>query len=155
MKKIFTEFKDFIQKGNAIDLAVGVIIAGTFGAIINSLVADVIMPPIGMALGNVNFNDLYIQLNKTAVSIPAGTSLAAAREQGAVVLAYGAFIMTIINFLIIAFFVFLLVKGINKLRDMSKKEEAIAAPTGKVCPFCKSEIHIEASRCPHCTSKLD
>ena len=155
MKKIFTEFKDFIQKGNAIDLAVGVIIAGAFGAIINSLVADVIMPPIGMALGNVNFNDLYIQLNKAAVSIPAGTSLAAAREQGAVVLAYGAFLMTIINFLIIAFFVFLLVKGINKLRDMSKKEEATAAPTSKVCPFCKSEIHIEASRCPHCTSKLD
>lgn len=155
MKKIFTEFKDFIQKGNAIDLAVGVIIAGAFGAIINSLVADVIMPPIGMALGNVNFNDLYIQLNKAAVSIPAGTSLAAAREQGAVVLAYGAFLMTIINFLIIAFFVFLLVKGINKLRDMSKKEEAAVAPTSKVCPFCKSEIHIEASRCPHCTSKLD
>lgn len=155
MKKIFTEFKDFIQKGNAIDLAVGVIVAGAFGAIINSLVADVIMPPIGMALGNVNFNDLYIQLNKAAVSIPAGTSLAAAREQGAVVLAYGAFLMTIINFLIIAFFVFLLVKGINKLRDMSKKEEATAAPTSKVCPFCKSEIHIEASRCPHCTSKLD
>ena len=155
MKKIFTEFKDFIQKGNAIDLAVGVIVAGAFGAIINSLVADVIMPPIGMALGNVNFNDLYIQLNKAAVSIPAGTSLAAAREQGAVVLAYGAFLMTIINFLIIAFFVFLLVKGINKLRDMSKKEEAIAAPTSKVCPFCKSEIHIEANRCPHCTSKLD
>ncbi len=155
MKKIFTEFKDFIQKGNAIDLAVGVIVAGAFGAIINSLVADVIMPPIGMALGNVNFNDLYIQLNKAAVSIPAGTSLAAAREQGAVVLAYGAFLMTIINFLIIAFFVFLLVKGINKLRDMSKKEEAAAEPTSKVCPFCKSEIHIEASRCPHCTSKLD
>lgn len=155
MKKLMKEFKEFIQKGNAIDLAVGVIVAGAFGAIINSLVADVIMPPIGMALGNVNFNDLYIQLNKTAVSIPAGTSLAAAREQGAVVLAYGAFIMTIINFLIIAFFVFLLVKGINKLRDMSKKEEAAAAPNSKVCPFCKSEIHIEASRCPHCTSKLD
>ena len=155
MKKIFTEFKDFIQKGNAIDLAVGVVVAGAFGAIINSLVAHVIMPPIGMALGNVNFNDLYIQLNKTAVSIPAGTSLAAAREQGAVVLAYGAFIMTIINFLIIAFFVFLLVKGLNKLRDMSKKEEVAAEPTSKVCPFCKSEIHIEASRCPHCTSKLD
>ena len=155
MKKLMKEFKEFIQKGNAIDLAVGVIIAGAFGAIINSLVADVIMPPIGMALGNVNFNDLYIQLNKAAVSIPAGTSLSAAREQGAVVLAYGAFLMTIINFLIIAFFVFLLVKGLNKLRDMSKKEEAAAEPTSKVCPFCKSEIHIEASRCPHCTSKLD
>ncbi len=91
MKKLFAEFKEFIQKGNAIDLAVGVIIAGAFGAIINSLVADVIMPPIGMVLGKVNFTDLYIQLNKAAVSIPDGTSLAAAREQGAVVLAYGAF----------------------------------------------------------------
>lgn len=155
MKKLFAEFKEFIQKGNAIDLAVGVIIAGAFGAIINSLVADVIMPPIGMALGKVNFTDLYIQLNKAAVSIPDGTSLAAAREQGAVVLAYGAFLMTIINFLIVAFFVFLLVKGMNKLRDLGKKEEVAADPTSKVCPFCKSEIHIEASRCPHCTSKLD
>lgn len=155
MKKLMKEFKEFIQKGNAIDLAVGVIIAGAFGAIINSLVADVIMPPIGMALGKVNFTDLYIQLNKAAVSIPDGTSLAAAREQGAVVLAYGAFLMTIINFLIVAFFVFLLVKGMNKLRDLGKKEEVAKEPTGKVCPFCKSEIHIEASRCPHCTSKLD
>ncbi|MGI6258827.1 MAG: large conductance mechanosensitive channel protein MscL [Anaerolineaceae bacterium] len=155
MKKLFAEFKEFIQKGNAIDLAVGVIIAGAFGAIINSLVADVIMPPIGMALGKVNFTDLYIQLNKAAVSIPDGTSLAAAREQGAVVLAYGAFLMTIINFLIVAFFVFLLVKGMNKLRDLGRKEEAAAEPISKVCPFCKSEIHIEASRCPQCTSKLD
>jgi large conductance mechanosensitive channel len=155
MKKLFAEFKEFIQKGNAIDLAVGVIIAGAFGAIINSLVADVIMPPIGMVLGKVNFTDLYIQLNKAAVSIPDGTSLAAAREQGAVVLAYGAFLMTIINFLIVAFFVFLIVKGMNKLRDLGKKEEVAKEPTSKVCPFCKSEIHIEASRCPHCTSKLD
>ncbi len=155
MKKLMKEFKEFIQKGNAIDLAVGVIIAGAFGAIINSLVADVIMPPIGMALGKVNFTDLYIQLNKAAVSIPDGTSLAAAREQGAVVLAYGAFLMTIINFLIVAFFVFLIVKGMNKLRDLGKKEEVAKEPTSKVCPFCKSEIHIEASRCPHCTSKLD
>lgn len=155
MKKLFAEFKEFIQKGNAIDLAVGVIIAGAFGAIINSLVADVIMPPIGMALGKVNFNDLYVQLNKAAVSIPDGASLAVAREQGAVVLAYGAFLMTIINFLIVAFFVFLLVKGLNKLREMSKKDEAATEPTSKVCPFCKSEINIEASRCPHCTSKLD
>lgn len=106
MKKIIKEFKEFIQRGNAIDLAVGVIIAGAFGAIINSLVADVIMPPIGMALGKVNSTDLYIQLNKAAVSIPDGTSLAAAREQGAVVLAYGAFLMTITNFLIVALFVF-------------------------------------------------
>lgn len=155
MKKIIKEFKEFIQRGNAIDLAVGVIIAGAFGAIINSLVADVIMPPIGMALGKVNSTDLYIQLNKAAVSIPDGTSLAAAREQGAVVLAYGAFLMTIINFLIVALFVFLLVKGMNKLRDLGKKEEVAADSTSKVCPFCKSEIHIEASRCPHCTSELD
>lgn len=155
MKKLISEFKEFIQKGNAFDLAVGVIIAGAFGAIINSLVSDVIMPPIGLLLGKVNFNDLYIQLNKAAVSLPAGTPLAAAKEQGAVVMAYGPFLMTIINFLIVAFFVFLLVKAINKMRDARKKEEPAEAPTTKVCPFCKTDIPVEASRCPHCTSQLD
>lgn len=154
MKKFIEEFKEFITKGNALDLAIGVIIAGAFGAIINSLVADIIMPPIGMGLGKVNFNDLYIQLNKAAVSIPAGTPLAVAQEQGAVVIAYGAFLMTIINFLIVAFFVFLLVKAVNKLRDLRKKE-IVTDPTTKVCPFCKTEIAVDASRCPHCTSHLE
>lgn len=153
MKKFVEDFKEFISRGNALDLAVGVIIGAAFGAIVNSLVSDVIMPPLGMLLGKVDFNNLYIQLNKAAVSLPKGTTLAAAQEQGAVVIAYGTFLMTIINFLIIAFFIFLLVKGVSKLSDVTKKEEA-AEPTTKTCPFCISEIPVEATRCPHCTSQL-
>lgn len=155
MKKLINEFKEFIQKGSALDLAVGVIIAGAFGAIVNSLVNDVIMPPIGMALGNVDFNNLFIQLNKAAVSIPAGTTLTGAQELGGVVIAYGSFISTIINFLLISFFVFLLVKGINKMRDLNKKEELVEEVTTKECPFCKTEIHLDATRCPNCTSVLE
>jgi large conductance mechanosensitive channel len=105
-------------------------------------------------LGSVYFNDLFIQLNKAAVSIPAGTTLAAAKEQGAVVIAYGSFLMTIINFLIIAFFIFLLVKAVNKLRE-DKEEDVEEEATTKVCPFCKTEIDLEATRCPNCTSQLD
>jgi len=153
MKKFVEDFKDFIARGNALDLAVGVIIGAAFGAIVNSLVSDVIMPPLGMLLGKVDFNNLYIQLNKAAVSLPKGTTLAAAQEQGAVVIAYGSFLMTILNFLIIAFFIFLLVKGVSKLSDVTKKEE-VAEPTTKTCPFCISEIPVEATRCPHCTSQL-
>ena len=153
MKKLVEDFKEFISRGNALDLAVGVIIGAAFGAIVNSLVSDVIMPPLGMLLGKVDFNNLYIQLNKAAVSLPKGTTLAAAQEQGAVVIAYGSFLMTIINFLIIAFFIFLLVKGVSKLSDVTKKEEA-AEPTTKTCPFCISEIPVEATRCPQCTSQL-
>ncbi len=155
MKKFINEFKDFIANGSAFDLAVGVIIGSAFGNIVNSLVADIIMPPIGMLLGNVDFTNLYVQLNKGAVNIPTGTSLTAAQEQGAVVIAYGSFLMTIINFLIVAFFIFLLVKGINQLRNLNKKEEVAVEPTTKVCPFCKTDIPLEATRCPHCTSQLD
>jgi large conductance mechanosensitive channel len=152
MKKFVSEFKEFITKGNALDLAIGVVIGGAFGAIVKSLVEDLIMPIIGILLGNVSFADLFIQLNKAAVTIPAGTTLAAAKEAGAVVFAYGNFIMAIINFLIIAFVIFLLVKAINKVR---KPAEAPAeAPTTKACPFCKTEIPLEATRCPHCTSQL-
>lgn len=153
MKKFVEDFKEFISRGNALDLAVGVIIGAAFGAIVNSLVSDVIMPPLGMLLGKVDFNNLYIQLNKASVSLPKGTTLAAAQEQGAVVIAYGSFLMTIINFLIIAFFIFLLVKGVSKLSDVTKKEEA-AEPTTKTCPFCINEIPVDAIRCPHCTSQL-
>ena len=155
MKKFINEFKDFIANGSAFDLAVGVIIGSAFGNIVNSLVADIIMPPIGMLLGNVDFTNLYVQLNKGAVNIPTGTSLTAAQEQGAVVIAYGSFLMTIINFLIVAFFIFLLIKGINQLRNLNKKEEVAVEPTTKVCPFCKTDIPLEATRCPHCTSQLD
>lgn len=152
MKKFVTEFKEFITKGNALDLAIGVVIGGAFGAIVKSLVEDLIMPIIGVFLGKVNFADLFIQLNKATVTIPAGTTLAAAREAGAVVFAYGNFIMAIINFLIIAFVIFLLVKAINKARKPA--EVPASAPTTKICPFCKTEIPLEATRCPHCTSQL-
>lgn len=155
MKKFINEFKEFIANGNALDLAVGVIIGGAFGTIVNSLVADILMPPLGMLLGKVDFSNLYIQLNSTAVTIAKGTPLAAAQAQGAVVIAYGNFLMAIINFLIIAFFIFLVVKGINSLRTLGDKPAEKAEPTTKVCPFCKSEIALDASRCPHCTSQLD
>ena len=152
MKKFFSEFKGFITKGNALDLAIGVVIGGAFGAIVNSLVEDLIMPVIGMLLGKVNFSDLFIQLNKAAVSLPAGTTLAAAKEAGAVVFAYGNFLMAVVNFLIIAFVIFLLVKAINKIRKPA--EVPAAASTTKTCPFCMTEIPLEATRCPNCTSQL-
>ncbi len=152
MKKFLSEFKEFITKGNALDLAIGVVIGGAFGAIVKSLVEDLIMPVIGLLLGNVNVSDLFIQLNKAKVAIPAGTTLAAAKEAGAVLFAYGNFLMAIINFIIIAFVIFLLVRAINKTRKPA--EAPAAAPTTKACPFCKTEIPLEATRCPHCTSQL-
>ena len=149
---IVKEFKEFILKGNALDLAFGVVIGGAFGAVVSSLVKDIIMPPIGLLLGGTDFSNLYIRLDAAARALPAGTPLAAAPEAGAVVMAYGNWLMTVINFLIIAFCIFLLIKAINKLKK--KPEEVPAAPTTKACPFCKTEIPLEATRCPHCTSQL-
>lgn len=159
MKKIMDEFKNFIMKGNALDLAIGVIIGGAFGSVVNGVVNDLLMPPLGLLLGNVNFSDLYIQLNRKTVELAPQTTLAAAKEQGAVVLAYGNFLTTILNFVIIAFSIFLLVKGIQKLKSGAtklKKEEAAdaAEPTEKLCPFCQTSIPVKAVRCPHCTSEL-
>jgi large conductance mechanosensitive channel len=152
MKKFFAEFKEFITKGNALDLAIGVVIGAAFGAIVKSLVEDLLMPFISLLLGNVSIADRFIQLNKAAVTIPAGTTLAAAKEAGAVVFAYGNFLMTIVNFIIIALVIFMLIKAINKARKPA--EAPAAAPTTKICPFCKTEIPLEATRCPHCTSQL-
>lgn len=152
MKKFVNEFKEFISQGNALDLAIGVVIGGAFGAIVNSLVSDLIMPLIGLVLGKVNISDLFIQLNKAAVAIPAGATLTAAREAGAVVFAYGNFLMQVLDFLIIAFVIFLLVKAINRIRKPA--EAPAAVPTTKACPFCKTDIPLEATRCPHCTSQL-
>ena len=159
MKKIFEEFKSFIMKGNALDLAIGVIIGSAFGSVVNGVVNDLLMPPLGLLLGNVNFSVLYIQLNRKAVELAPQTTLAAAKEQGAVVLAYGNFITTILNFVIIAFCVFLLVKGIQKLKGSAsklKKDEASkpVEPTEKLCPFCQTSIPVKAVRCPNCTSEL-
>ena len=147
-------FKDFLFKGNALDLAVGVIVATAFGAVVNSLVKDVIMPPIGLALGGVDFTNLYLQLNKASVAVPVGTPLAAAQEMGAVTLNYGSFIMTIITFTVIAFVIFMLIRAITKVKEVAKKEAKVEDPTTKVCPFCQTDISIKATRCPNCTSQL-
>ncbi len=159
MKKILGEFKTFALRGNVIDLAVGVIIGGAFQTIVKSMVDDLIMPFVGLATGGINFTDQFVVL-KLAEGAKEGTkylSLAEAKEAGATVFAYGSFITAVINFIIMAIVIFLLVKGINNLHKLGKKTEEEAppaAPTTKVCPFCKSEIAIEATRCAHCTSEL-
>ena len=156
---MFKEFKEFIMRGNMLDLAVGVIIGGAFGAIITSLVNNILMPLIGLALGgNADFSNAFVVL-KDAPKVdgevpPLPETLAEAQEAGFTCLGYGAFISAIISFLIIALCLFLVIKAFNKAKDFRKKEEEEAAPTTKTCPFCKSEIAIDATRCPHCTSEL-
>jgi large conductance mechanosensitive channel len=140
------EFKDFVARGNVIDLAVAVIMGAAFGPIVTSLVNDIIMPPIGMALGNIDFKDLF--LSPTGETYP---SLAAAKAAGAPVIAYGNFLNTVINFLIISFAIFLLVKQVNRFKGPAP---APAAPTTKDCPYCLSAVPLKATRCAHCTSEL-
>nr|WP_090109623.1 large conductance mechanosensitive channel protein MscL [Cohnella sp. OV330] len=151
------EFKTFAMRGNVIDLAVGVIIGGAFGQIVNSLVNDIVMPPIGRLLGGVDFKDLYWKIGdyKEGTVVSSIKSLEDARAAGAPVIAYGQFINIIINFLIIAFCVFMLVKVINKLTEGRKKDEPLAEPTSKECPYCLSVVPIKAVRCAHCTSELE
>ncbi|MDD3732344.1 MAG: large conductance mechanosensitive channel protein MscL [candidate division Zixibacteria bacterium] len=145
------EFKEFAMRGNVIDMAVGIIIGAAFGTIVKSLVSDVIMPPIGLLLGNVDFSNLFIVLKHGAQAGPF-TTLAEANAAGAVTLNYGVFINTVISFLIVSFAIFIVIKNMNKLK---RKEEApAAAPTTKECPFCLSTIAIKAVRCPNCTSEL-
>jgi len=141
------EFKEFAMRGNVLDMAVGIIIGAAFGKIVSSLVEDVLMPPIGLLLGKVDFSSLFINLS--GQSYP---SLEAAKAAGAATLNYGIFINAIINFLIVAFAIFLLIKQVN--RFTAKKEEAPAAPSTKDCPRCLSQIPIKASRCAHCTSDV-
>lgn len=142
------EFKEFVMRGNVIDLAVGVIIGAAFQSIVNSLVEDVIMPIISLVTGGINFTDWFISLDGSNYK-----TLAAAQEAGASTLNYGIFLMAIINFLIMAFVIFMIVKTINKFSR--KKEEGEAAPAvTKECQFCKSEIPAEAVKCPNCTSDL-
>ena len=145
---MFKEFKEFAIKGNAVDLAVGVIIGAAFGAVVASLVNDVIMPPIGALLGGADFSQLFWVLRQGAAAGPYATVQAAA-DAGAVTLNYGVFINTVINFGIIAFAIFMMVKGINRLRKPIAEEI-----TTKECPYCKSEIALAATRCPACTSEL-
>ncbi|MGN1083485.1 MAG: large conductance mechanosensitive channel protein MscL [Lachnospiraceae bacterium] len=142
------EFKEFAIKGNMIDLAVGMIIGSAFNKLVSSLVNDMIMPLLGLLTGKIDFSKLYIALDGKKYA-----SLAEAEELGVACFKYGSFLAGILDFLIMAFVVFLFVKQINKLRNMNKKPEPAKAPTTKTCPFCKSEIAIDATRCPHCTSE--
>ncbi|HTY61429.1 MAG TPA: large conductance mechanosensitive channel protein MscL [Acidobacteriota bacterium] len=142
---MFKEFKEFAMKGNVLDMAVGIIIGAAFGKIITSFVSDILMPPLGLLLGKMDFSNLFINLS--GQSYP---SIAAAKAAGAATLNYGLFINTIIDFLIVAFAIFLLIRQVNRL----KRQPAAAAPTTKDCPFCASAIPVPAKRCPHCTSQL-
>ena len=141
------EFKEFALKGNMIDLAVGVIIGGAFNSLVTSLVDNIIMPVISIFTGKIDFSNLFLSLDGKEYD-----TLAQAQKAGAATLNYGTFITGLLNFIIMAFVVFLLVKAMNKLRT---HKEVPQEATTKICPHCKSEIHIDADRCPHCTSKLD
>ncbi len=145
------EFKKFAMRGNVLDMAIGIIIGAAFSPIVKSLVDNVVMPPIGMLLGGVDFSNLFMVLKEGAVAAPYGT-LAAAQEAGAVTIDYGVFFNTVVNFLIVAFAVFMMVKAINSWQK--PEEEEPAEPTTKDCSYCYTTIPIQASRCPHCTSEL-
>jgi large conductance mechanosensitive channel len=146
------EFKEFAMRGNVVDMAVGIIIGAAFGQIVTSLVNDVLMPPIGLLLGDVDFSNLFAVLKEGTVAGPYA-SLADAQAAGAVTLNYGVFVNTIISFVIVAFAVFLLIRSINRLQ---RQEEAPPAkPTTKECPYCLSTIPLKATRCSHCTSELE
>lgn len=145
------DFKEFAMRGPVIDMAVGIIIGAAFGAVVASLVADVVMPPLGLLLGNVDFSNLFVVLKEGATPGPYAT-LSAAERAGAVTLRYGQFLNTLVSFLIVAFAIFMLVRGVNRLRR--EQEAKPSAPTVKSCPFCLSEIPLQATRCAHCTSEL-
>jgi large conductance mechanosensitive channel len=144
---MFKEFKEFAMRGNVVDLAIGIIIGGAFGKIVSSFVSDILMPPIGLLLGKVDFSNLFIGLSDKTYA-----TLQEAKAAGAATINYGLFFNTILDFLIVAFAVFLLVKQINRLKR--QEQPAPAAPTTKDCPFCLSSIPLKATRCPQCTSEL-
>ena len=146
------EFKDFAMRGNVVDMAVGIVIGGAFGTIVKSLVDDVLMPPIGLLLGGVDFSDFFLILKEGAKAAAPYHTLADAKAAGAVTLNIGLFVNAVISFTIVAFALFLVVKAMNKLR--TEKPAPAAEPTTKTCQYCCSEVPIKASRCPHCTSAL-
>lgn len=142
---MFKEFKEFVMRGNVLDLAVGIIIGAAFGKIVTSLVSDIVMPPIGVVLGKVDFANLFIDLS----GAPHPT-LAAAKAAGAATINYGMFLNTVVDFLIVAFIIFMVIRQANRM----KRQPAPASPTTKECPFCRTAIPIQATRCPNCTSQL-
>jgi large conductance mechanosensitive channel len=145
MKRVIADFKEFILRGNVLDMAIGIIIGVAFGKIVTSLVNDVMMPPIGLLMGKVTFKDLYINLSGTPY-----TTLDAAQAAGAPTINYGMFLNTVLDFIIVAFIIFLLIRMFNKL----KRQPAPAEPTHKECPYCITQIPVKATRCPSCTSNL-
>ena len=150
MKAFINEFKEFALRGSVIDLAIGIVIGGAFGTIISSLVTDIIMPPVGLLLGGVDFSNLFINLGPVKHA-----TFQEAIAAGAPTINYGVFINSIINFIIIAFAIFLIVVKMNDFLKKYKKLEVAEVATTKECPFCYSQIHLKAVCCPHCTSKLD
>jgi large conductance mechanosensitive channel len=146
---MWKDFKAFVIRGNVLDLAVGIIIGGAFGGIVTSLVKDIIMPPIGLLLGRINFTDLFWSLDGKQYA-----SLKAAQDAGAATINYGLFINTIINFLIVAFAIFVVVRWFNRLQQIKKAPAPVAAATTKECLYCYTSIPIKATRCPNCTSEL-
>jgi large conductance mechanosensitive channel len=139
------EFREFVMRGNVVDMAVGIIIGAAFGKIVTSFVSDVLMPPIGLLMGKMDFSNLFIDLSGTGFA-----TLAEAKKAGAATINYGLFFNTILDFVIVAFAIFLLIRQINRM----KREPAPAAPDTKECPFCLSMVPLKAVRCPHCTSEL-
>lgn len=156
MKKIAGEFKEFIMRGNVMDMAVGVIIGGAFQAIVNALINDLIMPLIGLITGGINFTELFVILKLPEGVDASMVTYGNASELGVSIWGYGSFITAVINFLIMALIVFLIVKGINKLSKIGKKkeEEKEEEPTTKTCPHCFEEVNIKATKCPHCTGDI-
>ena len=149
---MFKEFKEFAMRGNVIDMAVGIVIGAAFGTIVKSLVSDIIMPPIGLLLGKVDFSNLFAVLKQGETVAGPYTSLVEAQAAGAVTINYGVFIDTVISFIVIAFAIFMVIRSMNKLKK--KEEAAPAEPMTKDCPYCLTSIPIKATRCPHCTSEL-
>jgi large conductance mechanosensitive channel len=149
--EMMKEFRDFAMRGNVVDMAVGIIIGAAFGTIVKSLVSDILMPPIGLLLGNVDFSDLFVVLKSGTEAGPYAT-LAQAAKAGAVTLNYGVFINSIVSFVIVAFALFIVIKNMNRLKR--KEEIPPAPPATKDCPYCLNAIPLKATRCPHCTSEL-
>lgn len=157
VKKVIAEFKKFAMRGNVIDMAVGIIIGGAFGKIVDSLVKDVLMPPLGILLGKIDFANLFIVLRDGTGTPAPYPSLEVAKNAGAVTLNVGMFLNNVISFIIVAFAVFLLIKGVNTLQEKLDRDEEKAeekTPTVKDCPYCCSSIPVAATKCPHCTSEL-
>lgn len=155
LKKNLEEFKTFAMRGNVIDMTVGIIIGAAFGKVVDSMVKDIVMPPLGWMMGKVDFTNLYLTLPNSEGQIVSYPSLEAAQAAGAVTINYGLCINTIISFLIVAFTVFLMIKAINKLKEAAvKKEEKEEVETTKKCPRCCSTIDINATKCPHCTADI-